>query len=71
MCNLQANVEMMLEFLPLSQFKAIYIVDLCASLCKQVRAAESALNAAESCIEHQPSAHQRGLFRHSLLVICT
>lgn len=33
----QANVEMMLEYLPLSQFKAIYVVDLCASLCKQAR----------------------------------
>jgi len=33
----QANVEMMLEYLPLAQFKAIYVVDLCASLCKQAR----------------------------------
>jgi betaine lipid synthase len=33
----QANVEMMLEYLPLSHFKAIYVVDLCASLCKQAR----------------------------------
>ncbi len=34
---LQANVEMMLEYLPLTQFKAIYVVDLCTSLCKQAR----------------------------------
>ena len=33
----QANVEMMLEYLPLEAFKAIYVVDLCASLCEQAR----------------------------------
>lgn len=27
---------MMDEYLPLSQFKAVYIVDLCHSLCEQV-----------------------------------
>ncbi len=34
-----ANVEMMLDYLPLKQFKAIYVVDLCSSLCAQVPAA--------------------------------
>lgn len=33
----QENVAMMDEYLPLSQFKAVYIVDLCHSLCEQVR----------------------------------
>ena len=33
----QANVEMMLDLLPLARFKAIYVVDLCASLCQQAR----------------------------------
>lgn len=28
---------MMLDYLPLTAFKAIYVVDLCSSLCKQVR----------------------------------
>ena len=32
----QANVEMMLEYMPLEAFKAVYVVDLCASLCEQV-----------------------------------
>lgn len=32
-----ANVEMMLELLPISQFAAIYIVDLCPSLCAEAR----------------------------------
>ena len=32
----QANVEMMLDYLPLTAFKAIYVVDLCSSLCAQV-----------------------------------
>lgn len=27
---------MMDEYLPLTQFKAVYIVDLCHSLCEQV-----------------------------------
>ncbi len=33
---------MMLEYMPLEAFKAIYVVDLCASLCEQVRL----------CVEH-------------------
>ena len=33
----QANVEMMLEYMPLEAFKAVYVVDLCASLCEQAR----------------------------------
>jgi len=32
----QENIAMMDEYLPLSQFKAVYIVDLCHSLCEQV-----------------------------------
>lgn len=35
--NLQANVEMMSQYLPLSAFKSIYVVDLCGSLCEQAR----------------------------------
>lgn len=27
----------MLDYLPLTAFKAIYVVDLCSSLCEQVR----------------------------------
>jgi betaine lipid synthase len=34
---LQENVAMMDEYLPLSHFKAVYIVDLCHSLCEQSR----------------------------------
>lgn len=34
---MQANVEMMSQYLPLSSFKSIYIVDLCGSLCEQAR----------------------------------
>lgn len=33
----QENIAMMDEYIPLSQFKAVYIVDLCHSLCEQVR----------------------------------
>eukprot|EP00884_Botryococcus_braunii_P001650 jgi/Botrbrau1/11486/Bobra.0360s0013.1 len=32
-----ANVEMMSQYLPLSSFKSIYVVDLCGSLCEQAR----------------------------------
>ena len=35
---MQENVELMTEYLPLSAFKAIYVVDLCKSLCEQARA---------------------------------
>ena len=35
--RLQANVEMMLEYMPVEAFKAVYVVDLCASLCEQAR----------------------------------
>lgn len=35
--SVQANVEMMAQYLPLSSFKTIYVVDLCASLCDQAR----------------------------------
>lgn len=38
--TVQENVAMMDEYIPLSQFKAVYIVDLCHSLCEQVGAAE-------------------------------
>jgi betaine lipid synthase len=31
------NVALMADYLPLSQFKHIYVVDLCASLCDQAR----------------------------------
>ena len=31
-------MELMTEYLPLSAFKAIYVVDLCKSLCEQARA---------------------------------
>ena len=31
------NVAMMAQYMDLSQFKHIYIVDLCASLCRQAR----------------------------------
>jgi hypothetical protein len=29
---------MMSEYLPLEQFKAVYVVDLCHSLCEQAKA---------------------------------
>ena len=35
--RVQANVEMMSQYLPLSNFKTIYVVDLCGSLCEQAR----------------------------------
>ena len=28
------NVDMMSKYMPLNQFKKIYVVDLCSSLCK-------------------------------------
>lgn len=28
---------MMLEYMPVEAFKAVYVVDLCASLCEQAR----------------------------------
>lgn len=31
------NVAMMAEYLPLDRFKAVYVVDLCRSLCEQAR----------------------------------
>lgn len=36
--TVQENVAMMGEYMDLSRFRAIYVVDLCGSLCKQVRA---------------------------------
>ena len=33
---LQENVDLMTEYMPLHAFKAIYVVDLCKSLCDQV-----------------------------------
>lgn len=44
---------MMDEYLPLSQFKAVYIVDLCHSLCEQVRARVLVLSVclSPSCLE--------------------
>lgn len=35
--NPQENVDMMAEYLPLDRFKAIYVVDLCHSLCEQAK----------------------------------
>ncbi|KAI8469365.1 MAG: hypothetical protein J3K34DRAFT_282994 [Monoraphidium minutum] len=32
------NVDMMAEYLPLDRFKAVYVVDLCHSLCEQAKA---------------------------------
>ncbi len=34
---LQENVEFMAEYMDLRAFKAIYVVDLCGALCKQVQ----------------------------------
>ncbi len=34
----QENVDMMASYLPLHHFKAVYIVDLCHSLCEQAKA---------------------------------
>jgi hypothetical protein len=34
---LQENVDMMTEYIPLQCFKAIYVVDLCHSLCEQAK----------------------------------
>ena len=34
---LQENVDLMSQYLPLDCFKAIYVVDLCSSLCKEAR----------------------------------
>jgi hypothetical protein len=36
-CTLQENVSMMSEYLPLENFKQIYVVDLCKSLCEQAK----------------------------------
>lgn len=36
-CILQENVDMMAEYLPLENFKTIYVVDLCKSLCEQAK----------------------------------
>jgi hypothetical protein len=33
----QENVDLMAQYLPLDNFKAIYVVDLCKSLCEQSR----------------------------------
>jgi betaine lipid synthase len=35
--NFQENVLMMAEYTDLSRFKAIYVVDLCRSLCEVAR----------------------------------
>lgn len=35
--GLQENVRMMNEFLPVENFKKVYVVDLCHSLCKEAR----------------------------------
>ena len=35
--NAQENVQMMNAFFPIADFKQIYIVDLCHSLCKQAQ----------------------------------
>lgn len=35
---LQENVDMMSEYIGLDKFKAIYVVDLCHSLCEQAKA---------------------------------
>lgn len=34
---LQENIDMMAEYLPLDKFKAVYVVDLCHSLCEQAK----------------------------------
>jgi len=31
------NIDMMSEYLPLDRFKAVYVVDLCHSLCEQAK----------------------------------
>jgi hypothetical protein len=33
----QENIDMMSEYLPLDRFKAVYVVDLCHSLCEQAK----------------------------------
>lgn len=33
--DMQENVDLMATYLPLDRFKAIYVVDLCRSLCQQ------------------------------------
>jgi hypothetical protein len=35
--HMQENVDMMAEYLPLENFKTIYVVDLCKSLCEQAK----------------------------------
>lgn len=52
----QENVAMMDEYLPLSHFKAVYIVDLCHSLCEQVRSRSRVVGAATVGGGTQPSA---------------
>ena len=39
---MQENVDLMAQYLPLDRFKAIYVVDLCKSLCDQARKKVSA-----------------------------
>jgi hypothetical protein len=36
-CILQENVDMMFQYLPIHKFKAVYVVDLCHSLCEQAK----------------------------------
>lgn len=35
--TLQENVDMMAGYMDLSRFKAVYVVDLCHSLCEQAK----------------------------------
>ncbi len=39
----------MLEYMPLEAFKAVYVVDLCASLCEQARYGMPASRAHAHC----------------------
>ncbi len=34
----QENVQMMSEYMPLSKFKSVYVVDLCKALCEVAQA---------------------------------
>ena len=34
---LQENIDLMAEYMPLKRFKAVYVVDLCHSLCEQAK----------------------------------
>ncbi len=39
----------MLEYMPLNAFKAVYVVDLCASLCEQACCCKPASRAHAHC----------------------